>query len=769
MSIRLFYIYITLISLVSWQGSAQSIQVNDTYTAQQLVDALVAGSCAQVSNVTINGWTGGSGSPSFGHFTANGSGFPFNDGIILSTGFAASAPGPNNSLLSQGNNTWGGDTDLEAALSVTGTINATVLEFDFVPLTNHISFDYIFASEQYLTSINSPNQCNYTDGFAFLLKEIGSQDQYLNLAVVPGTTIPVKVNTVRGPGVCPPANEEYFGGFNPSNSPINFNGQTVILTAEADVVAGTAYHIKLVVADQGNALYDSAIFLGGGTFNATTDLGPDRLVAGGNALCNGETLTLNAANPAATNYKWYRNNIQQNAANGNATYNVTSPGDYRVEVELNGSCFTRGEITVEYIPAIPTSAQTLLQCDDNNDGITTFNLALADALVNTNPDFAVAYYTSLTAANTGGTSGLITDPATYTNITPNQQVYARVYSQQGCYGVSTVTLATSNNTVADPAPLSECDDDGNEDGLYTFNLTATGQQILQSLPPGLQLQYFESYADALAIASPIANPAAYTNTTPFNQIVYARVYNGSDCYGIAHIRLQVYTFGNALQNDTLILCTGSTLILDPGSFSSYSWNTTPVAATRTITVNQPGIYTVTVTNVNNCQGSKTFTVMPSGPVTDAELLVNDFAGNNNSITINASGPGQYEYSLDGINYQPEPFFNGLATGEYTVYIKDTNGCLPIYTKVVYVLDYPRYFTPNGDGVHDYWQIPFLITHGDAEITVFDRFGKLIQRFRGNSRGWDGTYNGKPLPSTDYWFVLKFGNGKTIKGHFAMLR
>ncbi len=761
---------ITVLLLVAGGAGAQVIQVNDNYTAQQLVDALVSGSCAQVSNISVNGWAGGAGSTSYGYFTANGSGFPFNNGIILSSGFAASAPGPNNSLLSEGSTGWGGDNDLEAALNVNNTINATVLEFDFIPLTDHISFDYIFASEQYLTSINSPNQCNYTDGFAFLLKEAGTTNPYRNLAVVPGTNIPVKVNTVRGTGVCPAANEQYFGGFNPVNSPINFNGQTVILTAQSDVVAGTTYHIKLVVADQGNNLYDSAIFLGGGTFNATSDLGPDRLIANDNALCNGETLVLNADNPAATNYTWYRNNVQQTAANGSNTFNVTTPGVYSVEVELNGSCISKGDIEIEYITAIPSSTQTLLQCDDNNDGIAVFNLRMADALVNNDPSLGVTYYTNSTDANAGGNQGMINNASAYTNTLPNQQVFARVYSQQGCYSVSTVILSTSNNTITNPSPLVECDDDGTEDGFYTFDLTQRGQQILQSLPTGLQLQYFNNYNDALASENAIPNPATYTNTTAFSQVVYARVYNAADCYGIAQIKLTVNTFGAVLQDENLILCAGSILPLDAGNFSSYSWNTTPVQNTRAIIVNQPGTYTVTVTKTNGCEGRKTFTVRGSGPATDAVITVNDFAGNNNSVSITPVGTGNYEYSINGTDYQNDPVFTGVESGQYTVYIRDINGCLPIFTKVIYVLDYPRFFTPNADSYNDYWTIPLLRTRAaDAEISIFDRYGKFLYRFKGSQRGWDGTYNGKPLPSTDYWFVLKFNTGITIKGHFSLMR
>jgi gliding motility-associated-like protein len=765
------YCFILLFYLIATKASAQYIQVNDTYTAQELVeDVLINSSCASVSNFSVSGGNFASGAQSYGYFSGAGTTFPFANGIVLSTGSAKRTEGPNNSLLDEGNNmSWGGDDDLENALDINNSVNATILEFDFIPLGNKISFDYILSSEEYHD--NAP--CRYSDGFAFLLKEANTTNPYQNLAIVPGTSTPVKVTSVRpqisGSGGCPAENEEYFGGFNGQEHPTDFNGQTAVLTAEAHVTPGVQYHIKLVIADEGNYRYDSAIFLGGGSFQVTTDLGPDRLLATNNPACNGETITLDATTPGAINYTWYKGGVQQSTGAANNTFAVTTPGTYSVEVQLNGTCFSEGQVEIEYASAVPTSTQSLLQCDDNNDGLSIFNLDLADVLVNTDPNSTVTYYTSLPAANAGGNgTGFITNTAAFANTTPNQQVYARVQNQFGCYGVSTVTLATSANTVANPAALETCDDDGNEDGFHTFDLTGTGQDILQNLPPGLQLQYFATFADALSTENPIANPATFTNTTAYNQSVYARVYNGSDCYGIAEIDLVVFTFGNALQDETLTLCTNTTITLDPGMYSTYTWSTNPPVLTRTLTVSQPGTYTVTVTNANGCPGTKTYTVTASGPATDADIAVNDFAGNNNSVTITPVGPGSYEYSLDGIDYQQEPFFSDLDTGEYTIYIRDTNGCSPRYTEDVFVLDYPRFFTPNGDGENDYWHIPYLQFRGDAEITIFNRFGKLIHRLRG-IEGWDGTYNGKPLPSTDYWFVLKFSDGRTIKGHFSMLR
>jgi gliding motility-associated-like protein len=758
---RYFYIISLLFTPVAF---AQYIQVNDNYTAQQLVDALVGGTCAQVSNVSINGWSGSSGSVSYGYFTKGTSNFPFDNGIILSTGFASSAPGPNNSLLSEGSTAWGGDNDLEDALNVNNTINATVLEFDFIPLTNHISFDYLFSSEQYLTSINSPNQCNYTDGFAFLLKEAGSST-YKNLAIVPGTNIPVRVNTVRGAGVCPEANAQYFGGFNGTNHPTNFNGQTVILKAESDVVAGTQYHIKLVVADQGNNLYDSAIFLGGGSFNATTDLGPDRLIAANNPLCNGEKLTLNAAYTGALGYQWFKDGVPQAAGAIPSEFEVNSPGVYTVEVQVNSTCFIKGRITVEYVAAPVASSQVLLQCDDDSDGLTRFNLSLATPLLTGgDPDFTVRYYRTVSDANTG--TDAIINLINFQNITPNQQIFAVIENRYGCSAVGTVTLSTAVNGLSNPSPLLECDTD--DDGFYNFDLTQKNAEILQGLPAGLQLEYYITREEALAGENAIPTPDNFTNNVAGSQTVYARIYNAGDCYGIAELELIADTFGSGFTNETVYLCTDSFIMLDAGNgFQDYEWDTTPVTYSQTLRVRQPGTYTASFKNSNACTASKTYIVLPSGPATNADFTINDFTSNN-SITVVPEGPGSYVYSLDGINYQESPVFSGLNAGRYTVYIKDDNNCLPVYTDIVFVLDYPRYFSPNGDGKNDYWTIPYLRTRADAVVTIFDRFGKTITGFTGASAGWDGTLNGRTLPATDYWFVIELDN-KTIKGHFSLLR
>jgi gliding motility-associated-like protein len=768
LGIMLMLLFITTIA------SAQYIQVDDTYTAQQLVeDVLINNSCASISNVSVSGIPRDE--KSYGYFSGTGTAFPFANGIILSTGRARGAQGPNTSLLDDGNDdSWQGDRDLEQALSISRSVNATVLEFDFVPLSNSISFDYMLSSEEYHD--NAP--CRYSDGFAFLLKRADTDDSYQNLAVIPGTTTPVKVTSVHPdiPGNCPAVNEQYFGAFNDREHPTNFNGQTTVLTASASVTAGMRYHIKLVIADEGNYRYDSAIFIGGGSFNLATSLGADRLLATNNPLCDGEQFTINATTENATGYQWYKNDVVINGAT-NATYVVnpavdTIPaGTYKVDVTFSPACVSTESITIEYAPALSMGDYTLLQCDDNNDGFTLFDLSKAGQLAaNNDPEITSENYFLNRADAEADTNG-ISAATPYSNTRRDQVIYVKVQNRYGCTGIATVTLATSANTISNPSLIEKCDVTGADNGITEFDLTATSDEITTSLPAGVTVDYYPTYNDALTFTNRIADPQNFTNTVAYNQTIYARVSNGADCYGIASVPLIVHSFGSELNDEEVFLCQNvNSVLLDAGiGFTSYTWDTNPPLQTQEIAAVQPGTYTVTVTNGFNCTGTKTFTVTASGQATGADIKIDDFTGNNNSIKIIPQGAGTYEYSLNGTQYQNSPTFNDLDAGQYTVYIRDINGCRPVFRKSVVVLDYPKYFTPNGDAINELWTIPYMRNRPGLSVTIYDRFGKLMTNFNGLSLGWDGTLDGRKLPATDYWFVITLEDNRTIKGHFALIR
>lgn len=758
-------LYLLLSICFSWAINGQYIQVNDTYTAQQLVQNVLVGNspCANVSNFSVTGDAFSGVQNSYGYFNAGTSNFPFSEGIVLSTGKATSAIGPNSFILSQGGTSWLGDSDLEAALGITNSINATVLEFDFIPITNKISFDYIFSSEQYLLNATS-NQCNYTDGFAFLLKPIDNSAPYQNLAIVPGTTIPVKINTVRGTGsICPPANPSFFDAFNGTNHPTNFNGQTVIMKAESNVIPGRPYHIKLVIADQGNNLYDSAIFLGANSFNVGANLGPDQLIATNNPICEGDTYDLDATIPGLYSYKWFKNNSEI-LGQTNPIYTVRDSGIYKVEITLIGTnCIATDEVTIEYSSKPSLTNARLIQCDDDNDGVATFDLTKVNSIITGNNTqlSSVIYYENINDVNP------IQNPRSYRNTTTNT-VYGRVSNSFGCVAFATITLQISNQVIGPQNPILKCDGDGNLDGFTAFNLNIDATpQILSGLPTGLVVEYYLTQFDALTQQNLLTNN--YTNTTVNEQIIFARIVNGPDCFGITPIKLKVTAFSPPnFEEETVYICNGNPKRISvPNIFSSYQWSNTDV--TNYTTVSTPGNYTVTVTNALGCQATKRFIALASGTATITSVDIVDFSGSDNSIVINYTGIGNYEFSIDGVHYQNSPQFNNVIEGSYLIYIRDINGCgFPTPTKV-FVLDYPRFFTPNGDSFNDFWTIKNSAKYLNMMIYLFNRYGKLITQVNTKSSGWDGTQNGQPLPADDYWFTIIINNDRIIKGHFALLR
>lgn len=145
---------------------------------------------------------------------------------------------------------------------------------------------------------------------------------------------------------------------------------------------------------------------------------------------------------------------------------------------------------------------------------------------------------------------------------------------------------------------------------------------------------------------------------------------------------------------------------------------------------------------------------------------------NQVITVLATAPGNYLYQLDYGPFQESPVFQNVLAGSHTITVVDQNGCSPSITESdVMVINYPKYFTPNGDGFHDTWNVVGLEDQ-PGKISIFDRYGKLIKQISTKGNGWDGTYNGNAMPSTDYWFTIEYNElsvKKEFKAHFALKR
>lgn len=258
---------IFLIVLNNTKAQYITVDTNNNGATQLLDEFLgVNKACITVSNPTITGW-GQNNDFSYGYFDKGTSNFNIDKGIILSTGKAKAAEGPKGSIQSFGS--WMGDTDLGGEINK-NTVDATSLEFDFKSsLSDKISFEYMLLSEEY-----GANYCRYSDGLAFFIKKAGTSDAYTNFAKIPGTNKPVTVSNINN--TC--GDPTYFGGLiglnTPGASPTNFNGQTKVMTATANIEIGEPYHIKIVVSDVDNSLYDSAVFLKSGSFVGVKDLGP---------------------------------------------------------------------------------------------------------------------------------------------------------------------------------------------------------------------------------------------------------------------------------------------------------------------------------------------------------------------------------------------------------------------------------------------------------------------------------------------------------------
>jgi gliding motility-associated-like protein len=191
------------------------------------------------------------------------------------------------------------------------------------------------------------------------------------------------------------------------------------------------------------------------------------------------------------------------------------------------------------------------------------------------------------------------------------------------------------------------------------------------------------------------------------------------------------------------------------------------------TATDDGVYTTVVKNFNTgCERIRTNTVTFSEKATITDVIIVDLT-DNATVDIKQSGNGTYEYSIDEPEgpFQSLSFFQNVTPGIHTVYVHDINRC-GTAEKMIAVLGAPKFFTPNGDGINDTWKVLGVnsVFYKNSRMFIFDRFGKVLKEVTGrNDEGWDGSYNGEPLPSDDYWFVLNVDDGRTAKGHFALKR
>jgi gliding motility-associated-like protein len=529
------YLFVAF-SLIGLHSFSQLITTSTTLPVDQLVQQSLGNDCVDITNVTssINGSVDGLNS--FGSFTQSGSSFPFTNGFFLSTGDGNRI---GNSLintdLSDGTTAWGGDNDLENLTGISNTVNATVIEFDLISTSNRISFNYLLASEEYQQ--NFP--CNVSDRFALLLRPQGGT--YQNIAVLPGTTTPVGIDTVHPEvvGQCLAANETFFAGQMLGNT--NFEGRTVPLTASANVIPNSIYHLKMVIADQSSfdpTAYDSAIFIEASSLRAEIDLGPDLFP------CVDATLNADIGNNLAT-FRWFRDNIEL-VGETNSTILADISGNYLVEIIVllpNSNCIITDEVLITIDPnQLNVSIADQEICDDASaDGFESFDLLTIGN--NTLSQFPAGNYTTAFYFNQIDAQNQVNQLSdNYTNVANPQTIYILINDlNTGCQSIRSLNLIVNDLIITSDYSFTVCDN--NDDGIVLIDLAAIDSSVsaistsTTTTTTAATVSYHLTESDAINNTGVLLSP--YTNFSNPDTI-YARVSSTTNgCFATSEITINI--------------------------------------------------------------------------------------------------------------------------------------------------------------------------------------------------------------------------------------
>ncbi|CAM3619711.1 T9SS type B sorting domain-containing protein [Flavobacterium chungbukense] len=356
----------------------------------------------------------------------------------------------------------------------------------------------------------------------------------------------------------------------------------------------------------------------------------------------------------------------------------------------------------------------------------------------------ISWYDAATGGNLLGTGNTYTTPTINTTTT--------YYVDAGCEVNRKPVIATINQTPNNPTATNT-----------TVSRCGAGTVTLEALSNIGTINWFTASTGGTSIftGSNFITPSISSNTT-----YYAEA-SSNGCINPNRTAIDIIIYAPPVVTDeTLTLCQFETITLDAGiSGMNYLWSNG--TTTQTTTVNTGGTYTVDVTSPapENCTSKKTIVVeehkIPQIDRVNVE--------GTRAIIFPVKAEDYFEYSVDGINYQASNIFYDVPAGLHTAYIREKSGCGE-HTKQFVVLVFPPFFTPNNDTYNDVWEVTGMENYPQAQVTIYDRYGKLVAQLSKSKMTWDGTFNQTPLPSSDYWYALKIDDTMPIlKGHFTLKR
>ena len=617
----------TAFILLLGQSTQAQLTVTSGNPAAAIVDTLV-GTGVSVANVTYTG-----NANSKGTFRCTGGcNLGITRGVFLSTGNTGQMPTSPPSDFHSSDMSGSGDAQLNLIVSPNLTQDAAVLEFDFTPAADSVGFKFVFASEEYNDYVNTA----YNDVFAFYISGPGIPGSPKNLALIPGTSIPVSINNVNngnsaGAATGPCNHCANFVDNVPNGGTANFfDGFTTVISAGIKVMPCQTYHMKFAIADVNDGVFDSGVFLEAKSFSSIGNVG---IAANGVQIiqnldtvyaCDGDSVVLTAS-PAGS-YNWNNGQTTQTIVVTQA--NITPSGVYQYAV-LNSSpaCFASSK-QVKVIFVTPTATITPLGSTALCPG--------GSVVLQANPGSSYLW-------SNGATSDSIVVSAAGT--------YTVTVTQFGnCYAVSTPVVVTQSAPVAAiNGVLTICS------GSNTTLTATAGASYLWS-------------TGATTQSVSVGTSNTYTVTV---------TYSGG-CTATASVNVTANTNPVPSITGNNSICQGQSSTINAGSYAGYLWSTGATAAT--INVNTAGNYSVTVTDANGCTGTASFNLTVNANPTPTITGVTSFCAGENS-TLNAGG-GYTNYLWSG--GATTQTINVTAGGNYAVTVANAAGCTATTNKVITV-------------------------------------------------------------------------------------